>query len=210
MVRGPGLLALVGAALLAGTGAGSARAPQPAGERYPVVVTREATDAAPGCAPAEVADLVWSFFVPFNRGKGRAATAIIDPRAGPKDVRPRGWYSVTEGRRRHFVAYARRPLLRYFAARHRRHERLRLLELAVGPEGEGTAGFSFRVRRTARDLRSIGITNTVATGKGSVACGRGKIFVWSMAHAPRRALGGPLCPRPEEEYGRVTIACSRR
>jgi hypothetical protein len=186
-------------------------------QRLPVAVTRD-DDALPsGCRPAEAADLVSDFLDAFNSGDRRAALAIADPRAGPRDFRPRGWYSVTEGdprrgrRGRHFVAYRQGKLGRYLTRRHRRGETMRLLELSVGRSSmRGHAGISYRIERRARDLRAIGITNRVATGKAAVDCTRRKIYVWSMAMAPRRALGGHLCPAAPEGSPRSTLACSRR
>jgi hypothetical protein len=185
-----------------------------AGERRPVVVTRDNPELHAGCRPGAVAERIWDFMVAFNHGDARAAARIMVPRAGPRDNRPRGWYSVTEGDPsrggRHFVAYRRAPLVRYFARRHRHGERMRLLSVAVGEEGTRSGGMEYRVERTADDLRSIGVTNRVAHGKASIVCGSRKIFVWSMSQAPRRPLGGAICPEPPGGAQARTVACARR
>lgn len=207
-------VAFASAAALAASGAGGSEAShgEDDGGRFPVVVTRDAGGLPEGCSVEQVADRVWTFFEAFNRGDARAAVRIMDPLAGPANVRPRGWYSVTEGRRRHFVAHRRAPLRRYIARRHRQNERLRLVEIDVGRGRGQSVGVSYRVERSADDLRSrAGIRNPIAIGKAAIDCRRGfgKIYVWSMAHHPRRVLGNSQCPPAPEGSGRVTVACTR-
>jgi hypothetical protein len=158
------------------------------------------------CGPTQAAGIASEFFAAFNRGDVRRAVDIMDPRAGPRDIRPRGWYSLSEtdsrGPGRQHAFYRRAALMRYFARRHAHHERLRLVTMLVGAR-DGRADFEFRVRRTADDLRSIGIAkNRFASGKGALFCARRKIFVWSMVH-PDERVTGPTCP------GRK-LACPRR
>jgi hypothetical protein len=166
------------------------------------------TTAGPAaCAPATVAAVVSDFFAAVNRGDATAAIAIMDPQAGPRSQRPRGWYSLSEGDprgvHRHHAFYRRDPLARYFVRRHRHGEHLRLQAVLVGARN-GRADFELRVERHARDLRAGGITkNRIAHGKGALFCGRRKIFVMSLAHAPVRPLGAPICPGD-------TVACARR
>jgi hypothetical protein len=138
---------------------------------------------APGgeCAKPQVAGVVSDFFAAFNRGHARAATAVMDPQAGPRNIRPRGWYSVTE-ERRHHAFYDRRSLRAYILRRHRHGEHLSLIAIRVSTRS-GRADFEFRVRRRADDLH-VG-NNHVAFGKGALRCARRKIFVWSMVHSAR-------------------------
>lgn len=172
--------------------------------RYPVVVTRDDGSLPGGCRPREVASLAGRFLGAVNRGDTRAATRIMDPLAGPRNVRPRGWYSITEAGSRHFVAYRRAALERYFARRHRHGERMRLLSVSVGAGGRGRVGIEYRIRRSADDVA----TKALAFGKGAIDCRRQRIFVWSMSHS-RRGPGGPdPCGKPARR--RVTLACSRR
>jgi hypothetical protein len=180
-----------------------------------VAATGSTTPAAPlrttagpaACAPAAVAVVISDFFADVNRGDGAAAVAIMDPQAGPRNQRPRGWYSLSEGNprgvHRHHAFYRRATLARYLIRRHRHGEHLHLRAVLVGARN-GRADFELRVERHARDLRAGGITkNRIAHGKGALFCGRRKIFVMSLAHPPVRALGAPICPGD-------TIACARR
>jgi hypothetical protein len=148
------------------------------------------------CTPPAVAGLITDFFHAFNRGDAQAAVQIMDPQAGPPKIRPRGWFSLDEtdstGPGRHRALYKRAALARYFTSRHAQHERMRLLAVLVRRSGK-RADIEFRVRRSADDLASIGITRHVAFGKGAVLCARRKIFVWSMVH-PDARVSGPTCP----------------
>ena len=189
MLRG---LTIATAALAFATGAGTGTA-----------TPRTASEA---CAPRAVAGLISAFFDAFNRGDARAAVEIMDPQAGPRNLRPRGWFSLDEtdsrGPGRHHTFHRRAALARYFASRHRHAERLRLLTVQVGT-GRGRADIEFRVRRTADDLRATGLgSQRVAFGKGALFCKRRKIFVWSMVH-PDEHVSGPTCPGGAQ-------ACRRR
>ena len=165
---------LIGAAMLALSGAGASD------DAYPAVAARGDGSLPAGCAPRQVAGLVGSFLARVNRGDARAAVRIMDPLAGPANQRPRGWYSVTE-KGRHFVAYRRAPLVRYFARRHRHGERMRLLKLSVVSGGKRSVGVEYRIRRSADDVRS----RAAAIGKAAIDCPRQKIFVWSMSQPSR-------------------------
>jgi hypothetical protein len=141
------------------------------------------------CTERRATAVVSTFLAAFNSGDARAAVAIMDPRSGPHDIRPRGWYSITEGDRRaggrHHAFFTRPPLRAYFAARHRRHETLQLVSLEATASGR-RADLQFRVRRRATDLRRIGVDESrFASGKAALWCGRRKIFVWSMVHDVR-------------------------
>jgi hypothetical protein len=168
---------------------------------------RDAGSSSDPCAPSAVASVITEFFTAFNRGDAHGAVQVMDPQAVPWNSRPRGWFALDEtdsrGPGRFHSFYSRAALARYFADRHRHHERLRLLTVIVGAS-RGSADIVFRVRRRADDLVAIGIekNRTLATGKGEVLCARRKIFIWSMGHGDE-LVTGPKCP------GNVQ-ACRRR
>jgi hypothetical protein len=120
-----------------------------------------------------------------------------------------GWYSVTEGRARHFVAYDRAKLSRYFARRHEHGERMRLLELAVG-FANGLGQIEFRVDRRADDLRRLGVVGTTAHGKGAVKCSSRQVVVWSMGMPTRRVPEFVICSRSRTAREAAVVTCARR
>jgi hypothetical protein len=149
--------ALLACACLAGCAA-DARAPrddpqQPAragfapalGKPARVVVTRDDPGLPPGCRPRPLARRIAAFFDALNRGDP-AATGYIAPSGG--------WYSVSDGRRRHFVSYSRRGLPEYFARRHRQGERLRLEQVDVN-FGNGLGHIAYLIDRRADGLRRL-------------------------------------------------------
>jgi hypothetical protein len=165
-----------------------------------VVVTRHDPTLPAGCRPRPLARRIAAFFDAFNRGDP-SAVAYVDPSDG--------WYSVTDGRRRHFVTYSRHGLPTYFARRHRQGERLRLLEVDVS-FARGLGHVAYVIERRADDLRRLGIMHTRAIGKGTVSCETREIVVWSMGMPPGR--GHPafqVCPPPREPT-RAIVACARR
>jgi hypothetical protein len=167
-----------------------------------VVVTRDDHGLPAGCRPRPLARRIAAFFDAFNRGDP-SATSFVAPSGG--------WYSVTEGRRRHFVTYSRRGLPGYFARRHRHGERLRLEQVDVS-YANGLGHIAYRIERRADDLRRLGIVGTTAIGKGAVDCTTGRIVVWSMGMPSRRgdpARSFELCPPPRVQ-SRAIVACARR
>jgi hypothetical protein len=167
-----------------------------------VAVTRDDPTLPAECRPGTLARRIAAFFDAFNRG---------DPSAVHYVAPSGGWYSVTEGRRRHFVTYSRRGLPAYFARRHRHGERLRLVELAVG-YANGLGQIEYRLERRAGDLRRLGITGTTALGKGAVDCEAGRIVVWSMGMPPGRGdafIDADICPPPRARRAAI-VACARR
>ena len=152
-----------------------------------VVVTRDDPALPAGCRPRPLAQRIAAFFEAFNRGD-TAATGFVAPSGG--------WYSVTDGRRRHFVTYSRRGLPAYFARRHRHGERLRLEQVDVS-FGNGLGHIAYLIDRRADDLRHLGIAGTTAIGKGAVNCETGQIVVWSMGMPPGSGHERfEVCPPP--------------
>lgn len=179
----------------------------PAGENATrIVVTRDDAELPAGCRPRALGRRIDTFLDAFNRGDPSAARFVAPERA-PNG----GWYSVSEAGRRHFVATDRTTIARYFARRHARDERLRLLELTVG-FGHGFGQIEFRLDRRADDLPRLGIVTTTAHGKGGVDCSTGQVVVWSMGmHAGRRDPHADfeICPRPTRLTAAI-VACARR
>jgi hypothetical protein len=165
-----------------------------------IVVTRDDPALPAGCRPRPLARRIAVFFDAFNRG---------DPSAADYIAPSGGWYSVSDGGRRHFVTYSRRGLPGYFARRHRRGERLRLEQVDVS-FGNGLGHMAYLVDRRADDLRRLGITGTTAIGKGAVNCETGQIVVWSMGMPPGSGHERfEVCPLPRTP-SRAIVACARR
>ena len=166
-----------------------------------VAVTRDDPALPAGCRPRPLARRIAAFFDAFNRG---------DPSAIRYVAPSGGWYSVSDSRRRHFVAYSRRGLPEYFARRRRRGERLRLEQVDVS-FGSGLGHIAYSIERRADDLRRLGITGTTAIGKGAVDCESGQIVVWSMGMpAGRGREAFEVCPPPRVHSRRAIVACARR
>jgi hypothetical protein len=207
----PPRAALVLACLVLAGCAADATTPASTGEIAPrgstrVVVTQDDPALPGGCRPRRVALRIGAFLAAFNRGDGSAAR-FAAPELGPHG----GWYSVSEAGRRHFVTARQSDLARYFVGRHRRGERMRLLEVAIG-FANGLGHIEFRIDRRADDLRRLGITTTIAYGKGALRCEDGRIVAWSMGMAAGRGDphdGFEICPPPPTRVAAV-IACARR
>jgi hypothetical protein len=205
-----GPTALLASAALAGCATDSSEPPAGASgaEVAPavssVLVTRDDPALPPACRPRALALRIGDFFDAFNRG-GPSAARFVAPERAPNG----GWYSVSEGRARHFVAYDRAKLARYFARRHDHGERMRLLELAVG-FANGLGHIEFRVDRRADDLRRLGVVGTIAHGKGAVDCSTRQVVVWSMGMPTRRVPDFLVCRRRAAARHARTVACARR
>lgn len=163
---------------------------------------REDPPAAPAsCRPRAVADVVLAFLSAANSGTVDPAQ-FFDFDAGP------GWYTV--GTRRgagRVAAYDLDALRDYLAARHRRHERIRLVELRVDPGGR-QGHIEFRLTREADDL---GARRPIAVeGKGAFDCASRRLIAWSMSDVDADEMTGPLCPggKRSSDHRRV-VACRR-
>ena len=133
------------------------------------------------CTPDEVHSLVLRFIGAFNGGKIAQLDKLFakDDHDGDSATPSFQWYSTGKpGARFGKEAENRATLMRYFAARHRRGERLRLVWMSGGGNAYGYFGFGFHLHRQARDLQRPGTFQ----GKGAAICSeRGaQIAVWSV------------------------------
>jgi hypothetical protein len=169
--------------------------------RGDVVVTRDDSSLPGACRPGRLAARIGDFLEAISRG---------DPAAARYVAPSGGWYSVTEGRARHFVAYDRAKLARYFSRRHEHGERMRLREVAVG-FANGLGHIELQVERRADDLRALGVVGSLAHGKGAVNCSTRQVVVWSMGMPTRRhPPPAGVCPRPAAARDAAVVACARR
>ena len=182
----------------------------------PIVVTRDDRPLPAGCSPREVATFVVRFFANFNRGKVRPLRRMFAPPRTTDDMgrdardgRLGFWWYSASSPGKHFVARDRRSLFRLFRARHRRHERLRLVMVDVAPGWvRGAVGLSFVIVRTADDLRLAPGEEAFALGKAGMNCSPKGIHLWSMSGPPDHALWG--CPLPLGwTPGSAVVACTR-
>jgi hypothetical protein len=136
-----------------------------------------ATPAAPAgehCDEHGARQLVLRFISAFNRGDMSRLDAVF----------ARGmwwrWYSVgtAPGRRVGSPAYDRKNLIKYFRARHRKHERLELRFFRFNGLSAGYGHFEYEVLRRADDMTAP--RPRIYHGKGAVSCWAGKLAVWSM------------------------------
>ena len=182
-----------------------------------VLVTRDSLSLPTGCSPREVAGTVQRFFAAFNRGDRKSLDGVFvqrDPTGhnpGRPDTPVRTafqWYSTGE----RLIDY-RRLLLAYFAERHRQHERMQLLSIAVGSRGY-EAHITYVIRRDADDLPvGLGGNERIAFGKGAIDCRAQRIFLWTMGMDTARGQEYPNlrweCPVPEPwTPGRPAVACA--
>ncbi len=148
-----------------------------------VTATGSAGASLRDCTPPEAHRLVVRFVDAFNAGSSARLDALFaaDDRDGDAGTPSFQWYSTgPPGARTGRAAYDRSTLIRYFAARHRRGERLRLLSMSRGGNANGYFHFSFHLVRQARDLRP-----TAYEGKGAAICSDSgaHIAVWSVGSA---------------------------
>jgi hypothetical protein len=133
------------------------------------------------CAPDEVQTLVRQFVTAFNAGKVARLDKLFakDDHDGDAATPSFQWYSTgPPGARAAPAAESRATLMRYFAARHRRGERLRLVWLSNGGPSNGYFSFGFHIHRAARDMRRPGTFE----GKGAAICvtNRAQLAAWSV------------------------------
>jgi hypothetical protein len=118
--------------------------------------------------------LVASFISAFNRGDVQRLDALF----------ARGmwwrWYSVSSapGRRIRTAAYNRMTLVKYFRARHKRHERLELRSFQINGRSLGYLNFEYELLRRADDMKAP--LPRPYVGKGAMSCFAGRLAGWSM------------------------------
>jgi hypothetical protein len=139
-----------------------------------------ATPAAPtgeSCDERGTRVHVARFITAFNRGDFKTLDRLFARGTGWR------WYSVgtAPGRRTQGVAYDRKTLIKYFRARHKKHERLELQYLQFNGLSAGYGHFEFQVLRKADDIS--GKMPRTYFGKGAMSCWAGKLGVWAMGEA---------------------------
>jgi hypothetical protein len=144
--------------------------------------------AARPCSASEVGRTVRTFFRAFNAGDRMRLDAVFARDDGDGDAGTPSfqWYSIgPPGARFGAAAENRATLVRYFLARHRRGERLRLVSLHLGANAYGYFHLTFHLYRRARDLPRPGVFE----GKGAAICAgpRARIAVWSVGPRVRGA-----------------------
>lgn len=199
-------------------------------EQTRVIVTSDDPSLPDGCHPRQVADLVISFVDAFNNGDQATLSRIFFLSEGPsppdfaeRSYDPWSWYTVgkiepggkiVSG----FVTYDQGDLLRYFADRHRKGERLRLLKLSLTRTGllgmEDNVGFVYVLIRDARDLEpGLGGPARIAYGQGAMNCTHRRIFAWRMDmragdDRTEREAANWLCTNPPGwKPGEAVVAC---
>ena len=196
-----------------------------------VIVTSDDASLPEGCHPRQVAELVISFVNAFNSGDQMSLSRIFFVSEGPSppDFADRGydpwsWYTVSKveagGKiESSFVTYDQNELLRYFARRHRKGERLRLLKISLTQTGllgkDDNVGFVYVLNRTARDLEpGLGGPSRIASGQGAINCTNRRIFAWRMdmkvgEHRTAREAANWLCTDPPGwKPGKAVVACA--
>ena len=155
--------------------------------------TEAAGGAVAACDAVSVERLVRTFVDAFNAGD-RDRLARVWPRAMFRR------FAVT-GTGTTFAARKQTELLRYFAERHRRGERLRLDRVQPTRRARDAAGFRFEVTWTAHDGKGARYQ-----GSGAAHCRakRAGLAVWTMREAAPPARNEP--PRDVE----ALVAALRR
>ena len=125
------------------------------------------------CNGPDVKQLVRDFVAAFNRG----SKLRLDGLWAREGFR---WYSVTRSSKEHYVAYGRGKMLRYFAARHERSEKLALSSFRFNGVGSGYGHFQYTLTRRATDIARGARESYV--GKGAASCTDlgPRLAVWSM------------------------------
>ena len=196
-----------------------------------VIVTSDDESLPDGCHPGQVAGLVMSFVDAFNGGDQSALSRSFFLSEGPsppdfsdRTYDPWSWYTVSNveppGKiASGFVAFDQSKLLRYFAERHRKGERLRLLKVSLTQTGllgkDDNVGFVYVLNRTASDLDpSFGGPAHIASGQGAINCKNRRIFTWRMEmkagdDRSNREAANWLCKNPPGwKPGKAVVACT--
>lgn len=196
-----------------------------------IIVTSDDASLPDGCDTRQIAGLVIEFVDAFNRGDQERLSRLFFVAEGPSPpdyseagYYPWSWYSVSEvgesGRIENgFVTYNQGDLLRYFAERHSKGERLRLIKVSSTQAGlleeENNVGIVYVLTRDAEDLDpGLGGPARIAFGKGGINCESRRIFAWSMEmrmredRTPREAAGWLCTDPPGWRPGKAVVACA--
>ena len=212
---------------------GGGRPPEVVSYRQParVIVTSDDASLPDGCHPGQVAGLVMSFVGAFNSGDQAALSRSFFLSEGPSPpdfadqaYDPWSWYAVSNiesGGKivSGFVTYDQSELLDYFAERHRKGERLRLLKVSLTQTGllgkDDNVGFVYVLNRAASDLDpSFGGPARIAVGEGAINCKNRRIFTWRMEmkagdDRTNREATTWLCKDPPGwRPGKAVVACA--
>ena len=202
----------------------------PVREPTEVIVTSDDASLPDGCHPRQVAELVVGFVDAFNSGDRDRLSRIFFVSEGPsppdfseRDYEPWSWYTVSRigagGKiESGFVTYDQGELLRYFARRHEKGERLRLLKVSLTQTGllgkDDNVGFVYAMNRAAADLDpSFGGPARVASGQGAINCKNRRIFTWRMQmkagdNRSSYEAANWLCTTPPGwKPGKAVVAC---
>ena len=203
----------------------------PVKEPTEVIVTSNDASLPDGCHPRQVAELVVAFVDAFNSGDRARLSRIFFVSEGPsppdfseRDYEPWSWYTVSRigagGKiESGFVTYDQGELLRYFAKRHGKGERLRLLKVSLTQTGllgkADNVGFVYVLTREAEDLEAgLGGPARIASGEGAVNCKNRRIFAWRMDmriedFRTQREAAAWLCADPPGwKPGEAVVACT--
>jgi hypothetical protein len=160
------------------------------------------------CSVLKVAATLLRFVDAFNHGDQRQLDEVFQIH---------NWYTVDErsGESHHEVRLAHQSeLLTYFAERHQKGERMRLLEVDTSSTlgWHGGVDFAYVLTRQAEDLPDG--PNHIAQGKGAMTCPERKIFISSMGSEAILAAPGGIhnrsCPEPPPgSPPNAVIACTR-
>jgi hypothetical protein len=209
------------------------KAPEIVSYRQPerVIVTSDDASLPDGCHPGQVAGLLMSFVNAFNSGDQAALsrTFFLSEGPSPPDFSngtydPWSWYTVSNiepGGKivSGFVTYDQRELLRYFARRHKKGERMRLLKVSLTQTGllgrDDNVGFVYAMNRSASDLDpSFGGPERIASGQGAINCENRRIFTWRMQmkagdERSSHEAANWLCTNPPGwRPGKSVVACA--
>ena len=211
----------------------AARSPEIVSYRQPerIIVSSDDASLPDGCHPGQVAGMVMSFVDAFNSGDQSALSRSFFLSEGPSPpdfsdgtYDPWSWYTesnvepggkIVSG----FVTYDQGELLRYFAKRHKRGERMRLLKVSLTQTGllgrDDNVGFVYAMNRSAPDLDpSFGGRARVASGQGAINCKNRRIFTWRMQmkagdDRSSHEAANWLCTNPPGwKPGKAVVACA--
>ena len=128
-----------------------------------MIVELAAALAVSACTAAETRATFNSFVKAYNAGDAATLDTLFAPEPAFQ------WYSSNPpGVRNRAAAFDRATLLTYFARRHARGDRLRVLSFRFNGEGTELGHFSFTLQRRARDYNS-GRPFRIP-GKGALSC----------------------------------------